>query len=166
MDKVSGKMIETALMLISISIFATIGQAVGLTIYNANNTASVLELIVDGFIAMLVLSCIALIGYFIGQLPYFKKAPVILWVSLLSAYASSPFFPYNAILVDLTERISMLAISVPLLAYVGLGLGNDIEQFKTISWRIVPVAFAILTGTFLFAAIFAQFTLRWEGIIP
>lgn len=165
MIKTSDKIIETTLMLILISIFSTLGQAVSLSIYGTN-TASFLELTVDGFIAMVALSLIALIGYVIGQLPFFKKAPVILWVSLISAFISSPAFPYSGYLVEVTEGISMLAISVPLLAYVGLGLGNEIEQFKAISWRILPVACAILTGTFLFSAIFAQFTLRWEGIIP
>lgn len=166
MDKITlDKTVETTIILIFLCVFTAVGHAVGTSIYTQNSAAFFI-LFTDGIVGMAILALISLLGFVVGQVPGFKKMPVILWVSLIAGYVSSPYFPLHKILVELTERVSLLAICTPVLAYAGLALGKDIMQFKAISWRIIPVALAVFTGTFLFAAIIAQFTLRWEGVIP
>lgn len=159
------KIFETISVLILLSIFTALGNAVSLSIYAASST-SFMTLLTDGLAAMSILAGISLVGYLIGLLPKFNKLPVILWASIVAAYLSSPYFPYSEVLVQVTNKISLLVICTPVLAFAGLALGKDLAQFKTISWRIIPVSLAVFTGTFVFAALIAQVTLRWEGVIP
>ncbi len=159
------KIFETISILILLSIFTALGNAVSLSIYGTGSTSFTI-LLMDGLTAMAVLAGISLAGYLIGLLPKFNKLPVILWASIVAAYLSSPYFPYSDLLVQLTNKVSLLVICTPVLAFAGLALGKDLAQFKTISWRIIPVSLAVFTGTFIFAALIAQVTLRWEGVIP
>ena len=159
------KIFETISVLILLSIFTALGNAVSLSIYGTSST-SFMTLLTDGLAAMSILAGISLVGYLIGLLPKFNKLPVILWASIVAAYLSSPYFPYSEVLVQITNKVSLLVICTPVLAFAGLALGKDLAQFKTISWRIIPVSLAVFTGTFVFAALIAQVTLRWEGVIP
>ncbi len=166
MDKiVLDKVVMTLIALIFLALFTALGNAVGVTIYSSS-TASFLEIFVKGLAAMGILGAVSLLGFIIGQFPGFKKLPVILWVSLIAGYISSEYFPYHNEMIQITNQISMLAVCTPVLAYAGLSLGKDIESFKQISWKIIPVALAVFTGTFVFAALIAQVTLHWEGVIP
>ena len=79
--------------------------------------------------------------------------------------ASSPIFLYHKELVAITDQVSLLAVCTPVLAYAGLAIGKDLALFKNISWRIIPVSLAVFSGTFIFAALIAQVTLHWEGVI-
>ncbi len=159
------KLLETIALLILLSIFTALGNAVSLSIYGAGSS-SFISLFADGIIGMSILAIISLLGYLIGALPKLNKLPVILWASLVAAYLSSPYFPYSTLLVDLTNKVSLLIICTPVLAFAGLALGKDLAQFKKISWKIIPVSLAVFTGTFIFAALIAQITLKWEGVIP
>lgn len=148
------KILETIFLLILVAIIMAAGNATG---YEAN--------FINSLEAMGILVIISIVGFLISKLPLFKKLPVILWVSVVAAFASSPIFPYHQIIVDVTEHVSLLAICTPVLAYAGLAIGKDLALFKSISWRIIPVSLAVFSGTFIFAALIAQVTLHWEGII-
>jgi len=50
-----------------------------------------------------------------------------------------------------------MALTTPILAYAGLSLAKDIPAFRRLGWRIVVTSLLASTGTFLFAAIIAQF---------
>ncbi|MDF7670214.1 hypothetical protein PT276_03185 [Orbaceae bacterium ESL0721] len=146
--------LETIFLLILVAIIMAAGNTVG---YNINFLAS-LE-------AMGVLVIISIIGFLISKLPLFKKLPVILWVSVVAAFVSSPISPLNEEIVRITEQVTLLAVCTPVLAYAGLSIGKDLALFKRISWRIIPVSLAVFSGTFIFAALVAQMTLHWEGVI-
>lgn len=118
----------------------------------------------DSLLGAFVVAGIAAIGFLISKLPYFGKLPMIFWVSIVAIYASTSLFPWSEFVLTTTKKVQFLAICTPILAYAGLAVGKDLEMFKKISWRIVPVALAVFAGTFLFAAILAHFTLQWEGI--
>ncbi len=148
------KILETIFLLILVAIIMAAGNTVG---YKADFILSVQ--------AVGVLVILALIGFFISKLPVLNKLPVILWVSVVAAVASCPIFPYHEYVINLTEKVSLLAICTPVLAYAGLAIGKDLALFKSISWRIIPVSLAVFSGTFILAALIAQFTLSVEGVI-
>ena len=58
-----------------------------------------------------------------------------------------------------------MATTTPILAYAGLCVGKDLEAFKKLSWRIIPVALCVAAGTFLCATMRAEFVLHLEGVI-
>ena len=148
------KILETIFVLILVAIIMAAGNTVG---YKIDFMLS-LE-------ALSVLVVISIVGVLLSKLPGLKKFPVILWVSVVAAVVSSPIFPYHTELVAITDQVSLLAVCTPVLAYAGLAIGKDLALFKNISWRIIPVSLAVFSGTFIFAALIAQVTLHWEGVI-
>ena len=148
------KILETIFVLILVAIIMAAGNSVGYKID-----------IISSLEALAVLAVISIIGFLLSKLPGLKKFPVILWVSVVAAVVSSPIFPYHTELVAITDQVSLLAVCTPVLAYAGLAIGKDLALFKNISWRIIPVSLAVFSGTFIFAAIIAQVTLHWEGVI-
>ena len=100
----------------------------------------------------------------IQMLPGFNKLPVVFWVSLTAVIVSIPSFPGGVWIVEQTKHINFLATTTPILAYGGLCLGKDLEAFKRLSWRIVPVAMAVASGSFLCATALAELMLHLEGI--
>lgn len=91
------------------------------------------------------------------------KIPAVVWVSLIALFITTPIFPGNGWIVSQTEKINFMAIATPILAYAGLSLGKDIDSFKKLGWRIVLVSLVVYTGTFLFAAIFAEIAFKILG---
>lgn len=148
------KILETIFVLILVAIIMAAGNSVGYKIY-----------IISSLEALAVLAVISIIGFLLSKLPGLEKFPVILWVSVVAAVVSSPIFPYHTELVAITDQVSLLAVCTPVLAYAGLAIGKDLALFKNISWRIIPVSLAVFSGTFIFAALIAQVTLHWEGVI-
>ena len=148
------KIFETIFVFILVAIIMAAGNTVGYKI----DLISSLEAV-----AMLVI--ISIVGLLISKLPGFNKLPVILWVSVVAAIMSAPIFPYHQEIVAITDQVSLLAVCTPILAYAGFAIGKDLALFKNISWRIIPVSLAVFSGTFIFAAIIAQVTLHWEGVI-
>lgn len=148
------KILETIFLLILVAIIMAAGNTIG---YHIDFITS-LE-------ALGILVVISIIGFLISKLPIFRKLPVILWVSIVAAIVSSPIFPLYETIVQVTDKVSLLAVCTPVLAYAGLAIGKDLALFKRISWRIIPVSLAVFSGTFIFAALIAQITLHWEGVI-
>lgn len=116
-------------------------------------------------IGMLILVALTVFAVGVANLPYFNKLPTVFWVSLLAVVASLPEMPLSATILDYTNSVNFLALTTPVLAYAGLSLGKDIEAFKKLSWRIVPVALASAAGCFLCATMVAQVMLHLEGAI-
>ena len=148
------KSLETLFLLILVAIIMAAGNTVG---YKVDFMLSLQ--------ALAILVVISIVGYFVGKVPLLNKFPVILWVSVVAAVASSPIFPFHEQVVSITDNVSLLAVCTPVLAYAGLAIGKDLALFKSISWRIIPVSLAVFSGTFIFAAIIAQITLHWEGVM-
>ena len=104
----------------------------------------------QGAVGILVIVAIAFFG--------------VVWVSLTAVIVSIPSFPGGVWIVEQTKHINFLATTTPILAYGGLCLGKDLEAFKRLSWRIVPVAMAVASGSFLCATALAELMLHLEGI--
>lgn len=112
----------------------------------------------------LILVAIAMVGVVLSMIPGLKVLPMVFWVSAVAVVVSLPAFPGSEWILAQTKQISFLAITTPILAYGGLCLGKDLEAFKKLSWRIVPVALAVAGGSFLCATMFAEVMLHLEGI--
>ena len=114
-----------------------------------------------GSIGALVLVVITVIGIVISWLPGFKMLPMVFWVAVV---VSMPQFPLSDWILAQTKNVGFLSITTPILAYGGLCLGKDLQAFKQLSWRIVPVALAVAAGSFICATALAELMLHLEGI--
>lgn len=95
-------------------------------------------------------------GYVLYRLTL-RKLPALIWVTVIGMAVSHPAFPYAADVAALTGRINFMAITTPILAIAGLSIAKDIPAFRRLGWRIVVVSFAASAGSFIGAAIIAQF---------
>ena len=144
-------MIEKAKILSLIGLIAIVGNWVG---YGVNP----IEALPGIFLIILVTVIgLALTTY----LPI--KVPGVVWISFIALIATTPIFPGNGWIVEQTSKINFMALATPILAYAGLSLGKDIAEFKKLGWRIVVVSLVVYTGTFLFAAVFAEIVFKIQG---
>ena len=90
--------------------------------------------------------------------------PMVFWVSIVAVVVSMPQFPLSDWILAQTKNVGFLSITTPILAYGGLCLGKDLQAFKQLSWRIVPVALAVAAGSFICATALAELMLHLEGI--
>jgi len=91
--------------------------------------------------------------------------PMVFWVSILAIGVATPVSPFAGFISAYTNKVDFLAICTVVLSYAGLTIGKDLAMFKQMSWRIIVVALAIYTGTFVFATVIAQIMLHLEGLI-
>ncbi len=148
------KLVETSAILIFSSIFCVVANMVG---YGVG--------LRDSVVGIIVLVVIGLIGFTLSLLPYLNKIYAVIWISIVAIYASSTAFPYYQWVVATTSKMQFMAIATSILCFAGLSIGKDLDAFKKLSWRIVPVALAAISGTFIVAAVIAHFALKWEGAI-
>jgi hypothetical protein len=73
--------------------------------------------------------------------------------------------PGAAMISQYISKVDFLALTTPILAYVGISIGKDLEAFKKSGWRIVVLSCVIFTGTYLGSALIAQLILKFIGQI-
>jgi len=119
---------------------------------------------IDGVFGYAIMMVLALVGVACSKyLP--GKLPMVFWVSVIATAATSPICPWAKEIGVATGKVDFLAIATPILAFAGLSIGKDLDKFKSMSWRIIVVALAVFTGTFVVASIIAQVMLKFEGLI-
>lgn len=118
----------------------------------------------DAVIGSAILVVITLIGILVARIMP-GNLPMVFWVSIIAILSTSSISPVAAMVTKYTAKIDFLAICTVVLSYAGLTVGKDLEMFKKMSWRIIVVALAVYTGTFLCATLVAEIMLHLEGII-
>ena len=86
-----------------------------------------------------------------------RQLPAVLWVSIIGMALTYPGTPYAAEIAALTGKLNFLALATPILTFAGLSVAKDVPAFRRLGWRIVVVSFMANAGTFLGAALIAQF---------
>lgn len=147
------KLVETAWVLLLMGIMTIAGNAIG---YHFPITESII-----GYLIMMAITLLGIV--FAKFIPV--KLPMVFWISVIAIISTSSISPYAKIITEYTSKVDFLALTTPILAYAGLSIGKDLAVFKKMSWRIVVVALAVYTGTFICATAIAQVMLKLEGII-
>lgn len=144
---------ETVITLIVVGIITLVGNTIGYKLP-----------LVDAVVGYAFMLVITLLGMALAKIIPLKL-PMVFWISILALLSTSPISPIAKVVTDYTNKVEFLALCTPILAYAGLAAGKDLAIFKKMSWRIVIVALAVYTGTFVFATIVAQSLLHVEGVI-
>ncbi|WP_407421775.1 DUF3100 domain-containing protein [Methanobrevibacter sp.] len=148
-----GKLKRWAALLFAFSVIVTIGNIVGY------HTA-----FVDTFIGMIIIAFIALIGMALERV-FPVHIPSIVFISLIGLLVSIPGAPTAEFVTHYVSQVELTTICTAFLAYVGISIGKDWEEFKRISWRGIIVAIVVITGTYLCSATIANITLFATGMI-
>lgn len=113
---------------------------------------------------MLILGLISLAGWGLSKvIPW--NLPSIVYISLIAIALTTPWTPGSQWVLSQVNNVNFLALCTPILAYAGIAIGKDLDQFAKMSWKIAIVAMFVLSGTFIGSCIIAQVMLKVTGRI-
>lgn len=116
----------------------------------------------DSLIGMLILSIITLAGLLLERYLPFNVSSII-YISLIGITVSIPMVPTSPFVVKYVGQVELLSIVTVFLAYVGIGIGKNWDQFKAMGWRGMIVTICIITGTYIGSALIAHIVLVLSG---
>ena len=148
-----GKFKRWSVLLLSFSVIVTVGNFIG---YHTP--------LFDTFIGMLIISIITLIGMILERVCPFDIQSII-FISIIGLIISIPGMPTANFVAHYVSNVELTTICTAFLAYVGISIGNDWEDFKKIGWKGIIVTMLVIFGTYLGSASIAQFTLFVTGTI-
>lgn len=91
--------------------------------------------------------------------------PSVVYITVIGVLLAMPYSPTSEIIIKYVDKLQMLSLSAPVLAYAGISMGKDWAEFKKIGWRGILVSICVMVGTFVGSAVIAQFILMGQGII-
>ena len=123
---------------------------------------------IEALPGMVMLLAITIIGVAISDvldkaLP--KNLPAIAYISLVAIVVTIPGFPGAEFAFASMNKIGLLPLCTPILAYAGISLGKDFGTFKSQGLPIVCVALLTFVGTYVGSAVIAEVVLRLTGAI-
>mgnify|MGYP003297845693 CR=1 FL=1 len=148
-----GKLERWSVLLLIFSVIVAIGNWVGFG-----------HSIIDGFIGMICLSIIVIVGMALERIISWD-IPSIVYISVIGIILSLPIMPTSEVISYFVSQIDLSVICTAFLAYVGIAIGNDWDKFKQIGWKGIIVTVFVIGGTFLVSAVIAQGTLMATGMI-
>ena len=148
-----GKLKRWATFLVLFSFIVAVGNFIGF------HTS-----IIDAFIGMLLISLITIIGMSLERiLPWNVQA--IIYISIIGILVAIPGVPTADFLVRYVSQVDLTTICTAFLAYVGIAIGNDWEEFKKIGWKGIVITLIVISGTYLCSAGIAHLTLVATGMV-
>ena len=142
-----GKLKRWFVLLLIFSIIVAIGNAVGLQ-----------KSVLNGFIGMLILSIITIIGLALERIISWD-IPALLYISIIGIILAIPGMPTAETVYYFVSSLEISSICTAFLAYVGIAIGNDWDKFKKIGWRGIIITMIVIAGTYYCSATIAQISL-------
>ena len=147
------KIKDSLFILVLMGILSLIGNMVG----PKNN-------IIDAFPGMAILVIISILGIILAKIIP-GKIPAVAYIVTLACILTYPGFQCSALISKYMEKVDFLTLTTPILAYVGISIGKDLDSFKKSGWRIIVVSCFVFLGTYLGSAIISQIILKALGQI-
>lgn len=119
---------------------------------------------IEALPGMLLLIAICLGGIGLSKIIPIK-IPAVAYIVTLGCILTYPGFPASQVISKYIAKVNFLALTTPILAYVGISIGKDLDTFKKSGWRIIVLSCVIFIGTYLGSAIIAQLILKSIGQI-
>ncbi|RCK30680.1 hypothetical protein [Thalassospira lucentensis] len=118
----------------------------------------------DGFVGMIVIYLISMVGLILTRFSPFYL-PSVAWISLVGIVATLPWTPGSEWIVEQAKSVNFLALATPALAYAGFAIAKkEIEVAKHSGWKLVIIACLVFFGTYAGSVLVAEGILRLQGI--
>ena len=91
--------------------------------------------------------------------------PGFAWATLVSFVLTLPISPISDFIVNAMSAYSFGLVGLPLLAFAGIAVGDQLEVFKKLSWKIVIVSFVVMASTYFGSAAISNIILSLKGMI-
>ena len=83
--------------------------------------------------------------------------PSIAWISIVAIFAALPFMPMDNYVIESTNKLGLLAMITPALAYAGLAISqSEVRLFRKSGIKIAIVALLAFTGTYIGSVLIAD----------
>jgi hypothetical protein len=113
---------------------------------------------------VIILITIAIIGLILHSIIPLN-VPSIAYIGIIALVLTIPDVPGSNYIVEYTEKVNLLALTTPVLAYAGISIGNSWLDFAKLGWKTIVVGIVVLIGTYLGSAVIAEIVLRIQGVI-
>lgn len=113
---------------------------------------------------MLILVAISIAGIGLSKIIPIK-IPAVAYIVTLACILTYPSVPGASTISKYMTKVDFLALTTPILAYVGISIGKDLDSFKKLGWKIIVVSCFVFVGTYIGSAIIAQIILKSLGQI-
>lgn len=113
---------------------------------------------------VIILISIAIIGLVLHSIIPLN-VPSIAYIGIIALVLTIPGIPGSNYIVEYTEKVNLLALTTPVLAYAGISIGNSWLDFAKLGWKTIVVGIVVLIGTYLGSAVIAEIVLRIQGVI-
>ena len=144
------------------AVFASIGDWI--STIKAGAPVTPLEA-VPGMVLLLVITIVGQLIWEMINKVWSKNLPAIAYISLIAIIVTIPGFPGAEFTAASINKIGLLPLCTPILAYAGISLGKDLDTFKKQGPAIVAVSLFAFLGTYIGSAIIAQLILKLTGVI-
>lgn len=91
--------------------------------------------------------------------------PGFAWATLVSFVLTLPISPISDFIVNAMSAYSFGLVGLPLLAFAGIAVGDQLEVFKKLSWKIVIVSFVVMASTYFGSAAISNIILSLKEMI-
>ena len=99
------------------------------------------------------------------RIPKWPKLPTALYLTLINTYMGCNISPFQNWIVTNISKVNLMALCTPILAYAGIAIGKDLDEFRKQGVPIVIVSILTFVGTFVGSAVIAQIVLKVTGQI-
>lgn len=119
--------------------------------------------------ALIVMICLVLFAMVVQMLferiPKWPKLPTALYLTIINTFIGCDLSPVQGWIVANISKVNLMALCTPILAYAGISIGKDLDEFRKQGVSIVIVSILTFIGTFIGSAIIAQVVLKLTGQI-
>lgn len=91
--------------------------------------------------------------------------PGFAWGTLVSFALTLPISPVQQLILDNMAGHSFSLVGLPLLAFAGISVGNQLDVLKKSSWKLVLIALVVMASTYFGSAIVSGIVLKRSGLI-
>lgn len=142
------QVLEWTLVLLITGTIIVVGNLIG---YEHN--------IIESIPGMLILVGISVVGLILAKVIPINM-PAMCYISIIGILLALPMSPTSDFVVEATNKVELMAICTPVLAYTGISIGKSWAEFKKIGWIGVVVTLLVMFGTFFTSALFAEILIR------
>jgi len=78
----------------------------------------------------------------------FPNLPGFAWATLISFVLTLPVSPLSDFIVGTVGKFNFSLVGLPLLAFAGISVGEQLGVLKKLSWKIVLISFLVMASTY------------------
>lgn len=91
--------------------------------------------------------------------------PGFAWATLISFFLTLPISPLSDFIVNTVGKFNFGLVGLPLLAFAGISVGEQLGVLKKLSWKIVIISFIVMASTYWGSALISQIIMNLNHTI-